>query len=241
VKFDRAIRWFTPLIAWIALRFVNLLARTWSWEMVGDKHLPSASGPVVYAFWHGCLYPCGHYLARTLGECGLPAAAFISLSRDGEITARMATGRGLRVVRGSTSKAGLEGLRRLHRAMVREGVSVLTAPDGPRGPAGSAQPGAVILAQTAGAPLVPLACAASSAWRLGSWDRLLIPKPFARVAVVVGEPARVERGCDLDAETAALGERLDEVLETARERIGGSAAQRSAQPAETKPPNPRTR
>lgn len=241
MKFDRAIRRLTPFIAWVALRLINLLARTWTWEVAGEGHLPKAPGPVVYAFWHGCLYPCGHYLARVLGDRGLPAAAFISLSRDGEITARMARGQGLQVVRGSTSKAGLEGLRRLHRAMVREKVSVLTAPDGPRGPARRAQPGAVILAQTAAAPLVPLACAASSAWHLGSWDRLMIPKPFARVAVVVGEPVRIERGCDLEAETAALGERLDDALETARERIGGTAAPRGAQSSETKPPHSRTR
>jgi hypothetical protein len=236
VKFDRAIRRLTPLIAWIGLRFINLLARTWRWEIVGEGHLPKDAGPAVYVFWHARLYPCGHYLARTLGGRGVPAAVFISLSRDGEITARMARGKGLRVVRGSTSKAGLEGLRRLHRAMVRERFSVLTAPDGPRGPARRAQPGAVILAQTAGAPLVSLASAASRAWRLGSWDRLMIPKPFARVAVVIGEPVRIERGSDLEAESSALGNRLDELLEAARETIGDAAAE----PSETKPSGSRT-
>jgi len=219
MKWDGAIRRLTPLIAWVALVGVRLLARTWRVEVRGPSTPPGVSGPVVFAFWHGRLYPCAHHLAVTLARRGVPLAAFVSLSRDGEITARMARGLGLRVERGSTSRAGLEGLRRLHRAMVREGVSVLTAPDGPRGPAHRAQPGAVILAQTARAPLVPMAAAAASAWRLGSWDRLIVPKPFTRVVVVFGEPLYYERGCDLEAETTALGSHLDRFSQSAERAV----------------------
>jgi lysophospholipid acyltransferase (LPLAT)-like uncharacterized protein len=52
----------------------------------------------------------------------------------------------------------------------------------------------VTLARLARAPLVPLTWAADRSWRLGSWDRLEIPKPFARVAVAVGAPQEVPRG-----------------------------------------------
>ena len=50
-----------------------------------------------------------------------------------------------------------------------------------------------------GVPVLPIASAASSAWRLGSWDRMIVPHPFARVPIVLGRalevPASsVERG-----------------------------------------------
>jgi lysophospholipid acyltransferase (LPLAT)-like uncharacterized protein len=218
MKWDRTIRRLTPFLAWVALLGVRLLARTWRLEVHGREPASGADGPSVFAFWHSRLYPCAHHLATTLGRRGVPLAAFVSLSRDGEITARLAQGLGLRVVRGSTSRAGLEGLRRLQR-MMREGVSVLTAPDGPRGPALRARPGVVILAQTARAPLVPVAAAAAAAWRLASWDRLIVPKPFTRVAIVFGEAVRYERGCDLEAETAALASHLDRALEVAERAV----------------------
>jgi lysophospholipid acyltransferase (LPLAT)-like uncharacterized protein len=68
---------------------------------------------------------------------------------------------------------------------------VAVTPDGPRGPARSYAPGALIAAQRAGAPIVPIAAHADSAWKLSSWDNFLIPKPFARVTVAYGEPTRV--------------------------------------------------
>ena len=68
--------------------------------------------------------------------------------------------------------------------------------DGPRGPARVAQPGAVWLAKATGNPVLPFHLEADRHWTMNSWDRTQIPKPFATVALVVGEPFDVP--CDAD-------------------------------------------
>ena len=71
------------------------------------------------------------------------------------------------------------------------GAHVAVTPDGPRGPAESFAPGALIAAQRSGAPIVLLRAVADRAWRLRSWDRFIIPKPFARLTIYVSEPVPV--------------------------------------------------
>ena len=105
---------------------------------------------------------------------------------------------------------------------MRAGSSTATAPDGPRGPAHVVQPGTVMLAKLAGAPIVPLAYAASRCWRVRAWDRLVVPKPFARAVVTVGAPIEVPAGTPNDglAEISAELERsLNELVEQAEELV----------------------
>ena len=210
--------------------WIGLAARALSWLMAlliatcrvrvgaGAEHLErliASDRPVVLAFWHHHMVICGDLIHRRLIRGGRPVALLTSLSRDGEIAARMARARGYRVIRGSTSRGGLGSLLRLHRAIRRDGWSAATAPDGPRGPSRVCQPGTVMLAKLAGAPVVPLAYAASRSWRVRSWDRLVIPRPFCRVVVTLGAP--IEVAADLSEEglaavSGSLGRRLDELV-----------------------------
>jgi hypothetical protein len=137
-----------------------------------------------------------------------------SRSRDGELLSRFARGFGFRVIRGSSSRGAATALRRLGRLLTEGRVEVAIAPDGPRGPRYVAHPGAVILARLAGAPIVPVGFGASRGTALGSWDACLVPHPFARAAVVFGEPIRVPP----DADRAAL-ERCRKDLEAALRRV----------------------
>jgi lysophospholipid acyltransferase (LPLAT)-like uncharacterized protein len=114
----------------------------------------------------------------------------ISEHRDGEIIARVAQGLGLELVRGSSSRGAARALLAACR-MIESGWNVAITPDGPRGPNHSVAPGAAIIAQRSGAPLLPVACVASRAWRLSSWDGFMIPKPFARVTVAYSDLIRV--------------------------------------------------
>ena len=84
---------------------------------------------------------------------------------------------------------------------MRAGGDVAVVPDGPRGPRHQLQPGVVTLAALTDAPIVPMAFSARPARRLRSWDEQLIPLPFARSALVFGEPISVPR--DADRERAA--------------------------------------
>jgi lysophospholipid acyltransferase (LPLAT)-like uncharacterized protein len=98
---------------------------------------------------------------------------------------------------------------------MQEGVSPAITPDGPRGPVWKCKPGAILLSQMSQRPILPMAYAASSAWHI-QWDRFVIPRPFARIAIVIGEPVYIPKGLDatalqrfqhdLEARLKALGE-----------------------------------
>lgn len=215
-----------PLGALLLRLPLLLLAATWRIRFVGSEGTPEALAragqPAIYAFWHQSLYACGYHLYRLRRRHGLRLALLVSLSRDGELVARLSRASGFETVRGSTSRAGLSGLLKLRRAMVRGGASVLAAPDGPRGPARRCQSGIVVLAATSGAPIVPLASAADRCWRLRSWDRLVIPKPFARVAVGIGEPIAVAGSDDTSTVAERLGLTLDRLTEACERASSGS-------------------
>jgi lysophospholipid acyltransferase (LPLAT)-like uncharacterized protein len=108
-------------------------------------------------------------------------------------------------VRGSSgrdaTRAVLGAVRRL-----RTGQTIAVAPDGPKGPAGSVQPGTLFLAMKSGCPIIPIGASASSAWTINSWDRFFIPKPGARTVLVFGDPIVPPPGAGEDwvRETAPL-------------------------------------
>lgn len=175
---------------------LRVLARTWRirWLNRGPvDEMRRAGQPVILALWHGELLP----LLWTLRGRGI--AVLISEHGDGEIVARVALSLGYRTVRGSTSRGGGRALLGISRAIVEERRTVAFTPDGPRGPAHSFAPGALIVAQRTGAPVVTIAAGASRAWRLKSWDSFLIPKPFARVTVASGDPITVDATSVRDA------------------------------------------
>jgi lysophospholipid acyltransferase (LPLAT)-like uncharacterized protein len=94
---------------------------------------------------------------------------------------------------GSSNRNPLSGLRGLKRVL-DAGDSVAITPDGPRGPARQSALGPVAIAQLAGKPIVPMCWTVDRYWRATGWDRLIIPKPFARGEFVVGAPIFVETG-----------------------------------------------
>lgn len=81
-------------------------------------------------------------------------------------------------------------MREMHELLTADGQLVIT-PDGPRGPRHSINIGAAWLARATGVPIIPLSTAMSRAWRFRSWDRMCIPKPFARVVVHYGDPVTI--------------------------------------------------
>jgi len=122
-------------------------------------------------------------------------------------------------VGGSLSRSGAQALRAL-AAAVRAGEDVAVVPDGPRGPAERVQPGVVVLAALTGAPVVPFGFSARPAPRLHSWDRFMVPLPFARAAVVFGAAAVVSREADRETARIDLERTLQEVTERADRLVG---------------------
>src|SRR6202142_1074357 len=118
-------------------------------------------------------------------SAGVKLGFLISPSVDGEIGAMLVRKVGAEVIRGSSSHTGARGLRDYYQALAHEGISPAITPDGPRGPPWKFKPGAILLAQMSQRPMIPMAYAASRAWKI-QWDRFVIPKPFSRIVIAVG-------------------------------------------------------
>ena len=187
----------TPLRA-LLLGLARLWLRTLRLRWPAGSALPDAA---VIVLWHEHLPICMRAFA------GRGIHVLISKSRDGEWAARACAGMGYRVHRGSSS-AGAQGkafggLRALARAVEAGPALIGMALDGPRGPRRVAKPGSLWLAGRLGIPLIPVAIEARRAFRLGSWDRTLIPWPFSRVEIRLGPPIRPESPADLARAMAA--------------------------------------
>jgi lysophospholipid acyltransferase (LPLAT)-like uncharacterized protein len=126
----------------------------------------------------------------------------ISEHRDGEIIARIVESFGFKTIRGSSSRGAARALIGIVRELER-GSEVAVTPDGPRGPARRFASGALVAAQRVGVPIVGVGVFASSAWRLNSWDRFMIPKPFSRVQVAYTLPTSVVATSAREAEGEA--------------------------------------
>jgi lysophospholipid acyltransferase (LPLAT)-like uncharacterized protein len=113
-------------------------------------------------------------------------------------------------------------LRDYYTALIQDNVSPAITPDGPRGPPWKFKPGAVLLAQLSQRPIIPIAYAASRAWRI-QWDQFVIPKPLARIAVAIGEPVYIAKGLDaasLLRHQAEMEVRLKSLYEDAKRALG---------------------
>ena len=142
----------------------------------------------IGALWHNRLLLFPFVLKRYL-----PArrgAALISASRDGGILADLIERFDFEVVRGSSSRQGASAIRQLSE-VIASGRDVVITPDGPRGPAYQLGQGIIYLAQQSGAEVVPVNMEYSSSWRVKSWDRFILPKPFSKVRVILAPPHRV--------------------------------------------------
>jgi lysophospholipid acyltransferase (LPLAT)-like uncharacterized protein len=197
----------------VGYRLIAALASTFRWRAEGVQHFESvlASGrPPIMAFWHGRILPATHYFRRR-GIVVITSANF-----DGEWIAGIIERFGYGTARGSTSRGGARALLQMSRELTA-GHPVGFTVDGPRGPARVSQPGAVWLAKASGHPVLPFHCEASRYWTMASWDRTQIPKPFAAVAISIGEPFYVPRDAD-DAAVEQARHRLDAALAAAEER-----------------------
>jgi lysophospholipid acyltransferase (LPLAT)-like uncharacterized protein len=117
------------------------------------------------------------------------------------------------VIRGSSTHTGARALRDYYQLLVKDNVSPVITPDGPKGPRFGFKPGALLLSQISGRPMVPMAYAASRAW-LFAWDKFVLPWPFARIAISIGEPVWVEKGVAMNdpAALVPLQQRMERAL-----------------------------
>jgi lysophospholipid acyltransferase (LPLAT)-like uncharacterized protein len=182
----RLARW---LIAF-GFRLLQIWARTLRYEI--DDRAGIVDRPVIEnyigAVWHNRLLIFPLVLRRFFPQ--RHGAALISASRDGDLLADGVQRFGYDVIRGSSSRLGASAILQLTQVLA-SGRDVVITPDGPRGPAYELGPGIIFLAQKSGAAVLPMNLEYSHCWRLGSWDRFIVPRPFAKVRVLINRPHRV--------------------------------------------------
>lgn len=180
-------RW---LIA-VGFRLLQLWARTLRYEI--DDRLGVVGKPInenyIAALWHNRLLLISYVLKRFTPH--RPGAGLISASRDGDLVTDLTERFGFDVVRGSSSRLGASAILEL-TAVLASGRDVLITPDGPRGPAYDLGPGIIFLAQKSGAAVVPINMEYSAYWRVKSWDKFILPRPFSKVRVIFGPPHHVK-------------------------------------------------
>jgi lysophospholipid acyltransferase (LPLAT)-like uncharacterized protein len=179
---------------------IRVLTSTYRIEkVIGAEHIEHfiESGEICApSYWHQHHVVCSA-LVRSWIRRGFKACFLVSGSVDGDVPERIARAWGAEVIRGSANQSGALALRDMQR-MMKSGYSIVTTADGPRGPKYEFKPGAVLMARIAGVPIVPIACAADRAWYLDRWDDFMIPKPFARIVLAVGEPYPISVKVPLD-------------------------------------------
>jgi lysophospholipid acyltransferase (LPLAT)-like uncharacterized protein len=190
-------RWRRRLGAWLLALLgpwlVRALAATWRVQQRGPGlALLRSDRPWLVAMWHGgmlALMPLRDHRHRRIG-------VLVSPSDDGSLALQALASFGYRVVRGSLSRGGAEALRTMQHWLQHGGQLVLTRH--------GMNSGVAWLARTSGAPILPVSITADRAWRLRSWDRFMIPKPFARLVVDYLEPVPVPATAT-DAELEPIG------------------------------------
>lgn len=195
---------------------IRIIGRTLRYEVEGNElyERSSRDGKVpILCFWHDRIF-AGTYHFRDRGIVVLTSASF-----DGEYIARFIRRLGYGAVRGSSTRGGVRGLVEMIRLM-RSRVPMAFTVDGPRGPRYEAKSGAVLLAKKTENPILPFGVECSSYWTINSWDKLQIPRPFARARVIFAEPIYVDPNADdaaIEAGRADLQRALDQTVERGRE------------------------
>lgn len=186
----------SPFVEYLIVNFGALFLRalrsTILFERVGfeEANQRTASGySNIYAFWHGRM------LMMPFAYKGENIHVLISMHSDGSLISKTMKIFGINSVRGSTSRGGIEALKKIQR-LVREGKDIAFTPDGPRGPGEYAQMGVMTVAKISGIPVFPVSFSTKRRKVLNTWDRFLIALPFSRGVFICGKGITVPRNAD---------------------------------------------
>lgn len=195
---------------------MNTIGRTVRFETAGGEYLEQIERnekiPVL-TFWHDRMF-LGTYYFRRRGIVVMSSQSF-----DSEYTARVIQRFGYGAVRGSSTRGGIRALTRMIRLM-KDGLPMGFTLDGPKGPPHVAKSGAILLAKKTGNPILPFVVEARKFWRLKSWDRLQIPRPFTSARVIYAEPVYVAPDADneeVECKRIELQTKLDEAVESGKQ------------------------
>ncbi len=176
--------------------------------LVGEEKIEETRklhGGLILVSWHGRTFVgINHYRKRGYW-------AMISTSRDGEYQNEIFHMYGFNTVRGSTSARGAVKSALKMAKELKNGAVLAHTPDGPRGPIHVVHPGAIFFAEKSGCPIIPVGSSIFPAKYLSTWDQYQLPWPFARAALVYGEPMMIPSNLD-EAARAEFCSRLGDEI-----------------------------
>lgn len=189
----RSVKKFPDWVYWLPARLMMLMLKCcYRVEMIDPGGRIKEGGIAVT--WHNRLF---FFAAVFPPEVRHKTYGVISASRDGQYIADLIKQFGVGNLRGSSSRGGANALREAV-AMVKEGCNVVFTCDGPRGPRYRLKPGPVLLASRMGKRVIPISINASSYWSLKSWDAFQIPKPGAKLTILVSDGLQIPQDLDDD-------------------------------------------
>ncbi len=196
-------------LLWFIARMISLTVRLQTKNADIMREFEKDGKGAILITWHGrTMVPANYFRNRGYW-------ALISLSRDGDIQNRIFKLFGFHTIRGSTGRGGVKAVLQMAKK-VREGGILSYAPDGPRGPSHKVQEGTIFLAERCGCPVIPLGFSANPRKLLKSWDKYLIPKFFAKGAMVLGEPIFVPPNMT-DEQKQEIALKIEEAINQAEE------------------------
>ena len=204
------IRMNSDFIGFLGSVFIRLLGSTWRVKWKGMENLEKArklSHNVVFSFWHG------RFLVLTYTHRGKDIQVLTSEHYDGDLIGRTIKWLHFGNLKGSTTRGGAKAIRQIV-GVLKKGLDVGLTVDGPTGPRGIVQQGAVEVSRMTGCVIVPLLNTAHRRYLFNSWDRFQLPIPFSKVVVSYGEPVVIQPGADTDEREKArilLQDRLNEM------------------------------
>jgi lysophospholipid acyltransferase (LPLAT)-like uncharacterized protein len=227
-------RWLISLIgilgAWLVRLWVGTLR--YRYQPLGTDVRPERLGEherYIYTFWHENMLLLAYQYGRP------NVRVLISQHADGQIIAEICRHLGFGLVRGSTTRGGIEAMREMLRAGQSHHLAI--TPDGPRGPRRQLQPGLVYLAARTGLAIVPIGIGYRRPWRMKSWDRFALPRPFTVGTCVTAEPIRVPADADWQ-QLEHYQHLVEEEMSRANELAEGWAENKGIWPgSEEKPPS----
>jgi lysophospholipid acyltransferase (LPLAT)-like uncharacterized protein len=219
-----SLRWYDPIllntlvpIFTLLLKLLLMSCRQIKFEgLAREKETLQKAGNAIYCTWHQRIFYCLRFIvARNV-------TVMVSQSRDGEYATRLARFFKIEATRGSSTRGGRKALDETIQRL-KEGKNGGMLIDGPVGPARVAKIGSVIMAHRTGLPIIPTVWGAEQCWVLNSWDRFMIPKPFSKTVVCMGEPIWIPENAtnaELEKYRELLQERLNDITHWCDEQFG---------------------
>ena len=174
-------------------------------KVIGESNIKSLDSFILVS-WHGKVLGLMEYMKHK------GYFALVSQSRDGDLITRIAKNFGYSFFRGSSSKGGKEAIKNMgdfFKANID--AKIIITPDGPTGPEHKVKPGALIISQNSGRPIVPMIVDVKNSWKFKNWHTFYLSKPFSKMRVAFGEPLYFNKDESVETGTQKIEDALKKV------------------------------